>query len=71
MSEADAKLILITNRLTTEFGAAVFGRDYCQRLMRWVEAHYEPCAMFGPDKSPDLQIGDRTFFIRAYCRKAD
>ncbi|HJQ25792.1 MAG TPA: hypothetical protein VKA60_17870 [Blastocatellia bacterium] len=67
---ADTKLILITNRLTSEFGAAVFGRDYCQHLMQWIEANYEPCAIFGPDKNPDLQIGDRTFFIRAYRRKA-
>ena len=70
LQASDAKLILITNRLTSEFGAAVFGRDYCQHLMAWIEANYEPCAIFGPDKNPDLQIGDRTFFIRAYCRKA-
>ena len=69
LRDSDTKLVLLTNRLTSEFGAAVFGRDYCQTLMRWVEANYEPCAMFGPDKNPDLQIGDRTFFIRAYCRK--
>jgi hypothetical protein len=69
LGTANTKLILITNRLTSEFGASVFGRDYCQHLMQWVEANYEPCAMFGPDKNPGLQIGDRTFFIRAYCRK--
>ncbi|HKP11246.1 MAG TPA: hypothetical protein VJZ91_04020, partial [Blastocatellia bacterium] len=70
LRDADTKLILITNRLTSEFGPAVFGRDYCERLMRWVEENYELCAVFGPDKNPDLQIGDRSFFIRAYCRKA-
>jgi hypothetical protein len=70
LRDSDTKLVLLTNRLTSEFGAAVFGRDYCQTLMQWVEANYEPCAMFGPDKNPDLQIGDRTFFIRAYCRKS-
>jgi hypothetical protein len=70
LRDADTKLILITNRLTSEFGAAVFGRDYCRHLMQWIEENYEPCAMFGLDKRADLQIGDRTFFIRAYCRKA-
>jgi hypothetical protein len=69
LGAADTKLILITNRLTSEFGAAVYGRDYCQHLMQWIEENYEPCAMFGPDKNPGLQIGDRSFFIRAYCRK--
>ena len=69
LRDADTKLILITNRLTSEFGAAVFGRDYCRRLMQWIEENYEPCAMFGPNKDAGLQIGDRTFFIRAYCRK--
>jgi hypothetical protein len=71
LQAADTKLILITNRKTLEFGAGVFGQDYCQHLMRWVEANYEACAMFGPDKSPDLQIGNPTFFIHAYCRKPE
>lgn len=70
LRDADTKLILISNRLTSEFGPAVFGRDYCQRLMRWIEENYEPCAMFGPDKAPGLEIGDRSFFLRAYCRKS-
>jgi hypothetical protein len=71
LRDADTKLIFITNRLTSEFGPAVFGRDYCGRLMGWVEENYQLCAVFGPNKNPDLQIGDRTFFIRAYCRKAN
>jgi len=33
-------LVLIANRTTAEFGPAVFGRDYSQRLMRWVEAQH-------------------------------
>jgi hypothetical protein len=71
LRDAGTKLILITNRPTSEFGATVFGRDYCRQLMRWVEENYEVCAMFGPDKDPGLQIGDHSFFIRAYCRKAN
>jgi hypothetical protein len=35
--------------------------------MRWIEAHYTACAIFGPVKDRTLQIGDRPFFIRAYC----
>ena len=46
-----------------------FGRDYCQRLMRWIETHYTPCAIFGPVKDVGLQIGDKPFFIRAYCAR--
>jgi hypothetical protein len=64
---ARTRLILITNRPTTEFGPKAFGRDYCQRLMRWIEGNYTTCAMFGPRKDPTLQIGDAPFFIRAYC----
>jgi hypothetical protein len=67
---ADTKLIFITNRKTEEFGAAVFGQDYCRHLMEWIDQNYERCGMFGPDKNPDLEIGDRTFFIRAYRRKS-
>jgi hypothetical protein len=67
LQAARTRLILITNRPTKEFGAEVFGRDYCQRLMRWIDEHYLVCAMFGPAKDPRLQIGDKPFFIRAYC----
>jgi hypothetical protein len=68
--ESNTRLVLVTNRPTPEFGPSVFGRDYCQELMRWVEENFEAVAVFGPDHNPDLQIGDKTFFIRAYRRKS-
>jgi len=61
------RLILIVNRATREFGADSFGRDYSRRLMAWIEAHYAPCATFGA-QDPRLAVGDRPFFVRAYCR---
>jgi uncharacterized membrane protein len=64
--ESNTRLVLVTNRPTPEFGASIFGQDYCQRLMRWVEDNFETVAVFGPDPNPDLQIGDKTFFIKAY-----
>jgi hypothetical protein len=70
LRDANTALILIPNRPTREFGKAVFGRDYCERLMRWIDAHYTPCAIFGPVKDPGLQIGDRPFFLRAYCQRS-
>jgi len=69
LRDARTALILIPNRSTTEFGRTAFGRDYCQRLMRWIETHYTPCAIFGPVKDVGLQIGDKPFFIRAYCAR--
>lgn len=69
LEASHAPLVLITNRGTKEFGATAFGRDYAQSMMRFVESRYEPCAMFGPKKDPTLQIGDRPFFIKAYCRR--
>jgi hypothetical protein len=67
--ETDTRLVLVTNRPTPEFGPSIFGRDYCQRLMQWVEENFEAVAIFGPDHNPDLQIGDRIFFIRAYRKR--
>jgi hypothetical protein len=64
------RLVLITNRPTPEFGPAAFGKDYCKVLMRWIEENFEQCAVFGPDQDPGLQIGSKTFFIRAYRKKA-
>jgi hypothetical protein len=68
--QSDTRLVLVTNRATSEFGAEAFGRDYCQTLMQWIEQNFEACAIFGPDHNPNQQIGDKTFFIRAYRRRA-
>jgi hypothetical protein len=67
LQAAHPPLVLIANRATAEFGPNAFGRDYCVSLMRWIESHYQRCALFGPAKDPRLQIGDPRFFIRAYC----
>jgi hypothetical protein len=69
LEDSRTPLILITNRPTGEFGSKVFGRDYSVSLMRWIEAAYDMCAMFGPVKDPNLHVGDRPFFIKAYCRR--
>ena len=69
LTESKTRLILITNRPTVEFAATVFGLDYYQDLMRWIDENFEQRAVFGLDHDPNLQIGDRTFFIRAYVRR--
>ena len=67
LRDAGTALILIPNRPTAEFGPAVFGQDYCRRMMHWINANYVTCAIFGPVKDSGLRIGARPFFIRAYC----
>ncbi len=69
LEDARTRLVLVANRPTAEFGPNAFGRDYSVELMRWVQSHYQPCAMFGAVKNPGLQVGDRPFFIRAYCAR--
>ena len=67
--ESNTRLVLVTNRATSEFGPREFGRDYCQTLMQWIEQNFEECSILGPDHNPNQQIGDKTFFIRAYRKK--
>lgn len=67
--QSDTRLVLVVNRATSEFGPAAFGRDYCQILMQWIEQNFEACAIFGPDHNPNQEIGDKTFFIRAYRKR--
>jgi len=67
--DSNTRLILVTNRATPEFGRGIFGRDYCQKLMQWIDENFEQQAVFGPDHNPNLMIGARTFFIRAYRKK--
>jgi hypothetical protein len=69
LKQSNTKYVMVTNRPTSEFGPKVFGRDYCQVLMQWIEQNFEECAIFGPDHDPNLQIGDKTFFIRAYRKR--
>ncbi|HXU10002.1 MAG TPA: glycosyltransferase family 39 protein, partial [Blastocatellia bacterium] len=68
--DSNTKLILLTNRATPEFGAKVFGQDYCRTLMGWIEQNFEECAILGPNHDPSQQIGDPTFFIRAYRKRS-
>lgn len=63
------RVILIVNRATREFGQESFGRDYCRTLMAWIAAHYGVCATFGA-QDPRLHVGDKPFFVRAYCRRS-
>jgi 4-amino-4-deoxy-L-arabinose transferase-like glycosyltransferase len=63
-------LILIANTLTPEYGARVFGVDYNQQLMAWIDEHYNPIATYSATDTHDLRFGDAEFFIRAYERKA-
>jgi hypothetical protein len=64
----DTKLVFVANRPTPEFGAPVFGRDYDQQLMDWIDANYSLCETLGENTRPPLEIGDQRFFIRAYCQ---
>jgi hypothetical protein len=70
LAQSGNRFIFITNRATPEFGPAIFGKDYCQTLMSWIEENYVFYRMLGPDPNPDLQIGDKTFFMRVYKRRA-
>lgn len=69
IERSGAHYLFITNRETIEFGAPIFGKDYYPTLMRWIEENFDQHAVFGPERDPALEIGDRTFFIRVYKRK--
>lgn len=71
LKQSNTKFVLVTNRATSEFGPKVFGRDYCQVLMQWIDENFEECGIFGPDHDPKLQIGDKMFFIRAYRKRSE
>jgi hypothetical protein len=60
-------LIFIANRATPEFSETLFGRDYNQRLMSWIEQNYAVCGVFGIRRDASLEIGSPVFFLRAYC----
>jgi hypothetical protein len=69
LTESNTRYIFIANRATSEFGATIFGRDYCQHLMEWIKNNYEESTVFSPEGNKNLQIGDKVFFIKAYRKK--
>jgi hypothetical protein len=69
LTESNTRFILIANRATSEFGATIFGRDYCQHLMGWIKTNYEESTVFSPEGNKNFQIGDKVFFIKAYKKK--
>ncbi|MBN2318321.1 MAG: hypothetical protein JXR49_04555, partial [Acidobacteria bacterium] len=66
LQNKNVRFIFLFNRPTSEFGAKIFGRDYCRTLMDWIESNYELDAVFGDGATPDTQIGDAAFFIKCY-----
>jgi hypothetical protein len=60
-------LLVLVHRTTEEFGTEVFGRDYAQRTMQWIDAHYTPVFTVG---DPPLQPGAR-FGVRVLRRAAE
>ncbi len=70
LTESNTRWILIANRATSEFGATIFGRHYCQHLMEWINSNYQEHTVFSPIGNQNLQIGDKVFFIKAYRKKA-
>jgi 4-amino-4-deoxy-L-arabinose transferase-like glycosyltransferase len=70
LTQTNTRIVLIANRATSEFGATIFGRDYCQHLMEWIKTNFEEGEVFSPDGNRNLQIGDKVFFIKAYRKKS-
>ncbi len=68
IAEHRVPLILIGNLSTPEYRDRVFGVDYNQNLMRWINEHYHLVATFGPADGDELRLGDPRFFILAYKR---
>jgi hypothetical protein len=57
---------LIVSRQMREFGAEVFGRDYCMTLGRWIDEHYRLIKVCWESRDEMLRVGDRTFFVKIF-----
>src|SRR5262249_6262007 len=68
LQASNTHYIFILNRPTPEYGARAFGQDYYTRLMGWINQHYHVTRVFGENRSPDIQIGAKEFFIKVYTR---
>ena len=55
--------VVLVNVLTIGHGPTAFGRDYLQRLGRFLDEEFRTAAVFGPGAAPPPRIGDRDFFV--------
>jgi hypothetical protein len=55
--------VVYVDVLTIGHGRAAFGKDYLERLDRYVREHFAPAASYGPGAGPEPRIGDSNFFI--------
>jgi len=69
LEDSQTLLVLLTNRPTPEFGPAIFGSGYCQALADWIDTNFELAGVFGLNHDLNQQVGDKTFFIKAYVKK--
>jgi len=58
-------LVALAHKDTREYGVGFFGKGYARELYGWVEANYEPIALFG---DPPLEAGS-LFGVRLLERK--
>jgi hypothetical protein len=56
--------VVYVDVLTIGHGPAAFGRDYLQRLDRYVRGTYGAAGSWGPGAGDDPRIGDPRFFIQ-------
>jgi hypothetical protein len=56
--------LIFLSRDTKEYGARTFGRDYAQRIGRWVDANYELVGISGADPLNDLEAWGASLFRR-------
>jgi hypothetical protein len=70
IQEKKVRYIFLFNRSTSEFGRKAFGRDYCRKVMAWIDANYELATVFGDKVPPNVEIGDPKFFIKCYRKKS-
>jgi hypothetical protein len=52
LKAAPPRFVIVTNRVSPEYGATVFGKDYAQQTLRWLEDHYETMAVLGSPFDP-------------------
>jgi hypothetical protein len=54
--------VLVAHKDTSEYGFALFGRDYGARVMEWVRAHYRPIGLLGDEPlEPGAHFGMRLY----------
>jgi hypothetical protein len=57
LEQSPPDVVLLVHKDTSDYGVRFFGHDYGRAMAAWIDARYEPVALFGSLPLTDSRFG--------------